>query len=102
MRRISLRKNFSFVQQDDMVTTLSLIHISGAEQDSHLLVGNLLLNDAPQFPPRDGIDAHTGFIQQKQLGRMDQGAGQTKLLLHAAGELSCQPFAERTECCHGQ
>src|ERR1035441_1033042 len=85
-----------------MVAALGLIHIRGTEQDGHFLADNLLPDDAPQLTPRDGIDAYAGLVQQQQLGRMYQRAGESKLLLHAARQLSCQPSAKWAERRQGQ
>ena len=49
LRRVSLRKNLPFVQKDDMIASLGLIHIRRAQQDGYLLTDDLLPNDAPQF-----------------------------------------------------
>ena len=55
------------------------------------------MHHLPQFAARDGVDADAGFIKQQDFRFADQGAGQTKFLLHAAGKLARQPAGKGAE-----
>ena len=73
------------VHQPHALATLGLVHVRRADDDGHSLkqeVGQ----DVPELPPRDGIDAGGGFVEQQQIGLVDQGTGQGEFLLHTAGE----------------
>ena len=61
-----------------------------------------LAKDVPQFPARERIHAHGGFIQQDQGRGGDQGAAQAQLLFHAAGELARQARGEAFQIGHGE
>ena len=65
------------------------------EQHRQPLIVNQLQDDLPQLPARQRIDADGRLVQQQQLGRTDQRAGQSQLLLHAAGQPAGQPIRER-------
>ncbi len=47
-----------------------------------------------------GVDAHSGLVQQEEPGRLEQGAGQPQLLLHAAGEPPGQTLGKGCELGH--
>src|SRR5487761_387527 len=85
-----------------MIAALRFIHVRSTEQDRHSLVRGLLMDDAPEFPPRNGIDAYARFVQYQHSWGMDQGAGETKLLFHSARQLSGSPFAKGSQSCHGE
>ena len=57
-------------------------------------------DDLPQLAARQGIDAGRGLVEQQQLRRADQRAGQAQLLLHAARELAGQAAHERRQRRH--
>ena len=78
-----------------------LVQIRRAEQHGQLPASSTSCqNDGPQFAPRKRIDAHGRFVQQQQIGRADQRAGEPQFLLHAAGELPGQPIDERPQRRH--
>ena len=56
-----------------------------------------LREQLPELPPRYGIDAGRGLVEQDDLGLVDERARERELLFHAAGELIGQPRAERRE-----
>ena len=54
-------------------------------------------DDLPQLPARQRIDADRRLVEQQQLRRTDQRAGQAELLLHAAGQPAGQAVGEAAE-----
>ena len=51
-------------------------------------------DEFPEFTSRQRIDASGGFVQDQDIGIMNQRATQAELLLHASRELSCRPMGE--------
>ena len=98
--RRALGENASAVKHDRPVAPLGFIQIRRAHQHGQPLVVNEIQNDPPQVAPRDRIDTHGRLVQQQQLRRADQRAGEAQLLLHAARKLARQPIGERTERGH--
>jgi hypothetical protein len=56
----------------------------------------------PELAPRQRIDAHRRLVEQQQLGRSHQCAGEAELLLHAARELAGRAIGEAGEVGHRQ
>ena len=77
-------QHLALVQHHDVVAARGLVQIGGAEQHRHALVAHQAADDVPQFAPGERIDADGGLVQQKQIGRAHQGAGEPQLLFHAA------------------
>ena len=69
--------------------TLGLVEIGGGDEDRHLPAAELY-EDSPEIAARNGIDAVGRLVEKEHFGRVDQRAGQTELLFHAAGELAGQ------------
>ena len=53
-----------------------------------------LVHHFPQFAPGDGVDTDSRLVEQEQLRRAQQGAGQAEFLFHAAREPSGLPVGE--------
>ena len=88
------------VQHDDAAAALGLVEIGRAEQHGQALLVHQVADDLPQLAPRQRIDADRRLVEQQQLGRAHQRAGEAELLLHAAGQPAGQPAAERPERGH--
>ena len=86
--RRALRKHAALMQHEHLGAARGFVHVGGADDDAQALGLHQLLHDGPEVAPRERIDAHAGFVQQQQIGRAHQRAGQAQLLLHAAGELA--------------
>ncbi len=67
-----------------------LVQVGGAPHDADARVDQIV-DHFPQFAARDGVDADARLVEQQHLRRMEQRAGQSQLLLHAARELAGQP-----------
>src|SRR5581483_6418122 len=55
------------------------------------------IDQLPELPPRQRIDARGRLIEDEEIGIMHQGAAETDLLLHAARELAARTVAERVK-----
>ena len=73
---------------EDLRAAFGLVHVGGADEHAQMLVVDQLLDDPPQFPARERIDADARLVEQQQVGRSHQRARQSQFLLHAAGELA--------------
>ena len=85
---------------NDLRAALGLVEVRGADQHRQALSSTSCCDDLPQLAPRQRIDADRRLVEQQQLGRAHQRAGQAELLLHAAGELARRPRGERPEVGH--
>lgn len=65
--RRAIRQPLPLMKDTDLITLLRLIQIGGTDHHTELFLLDQLLDDLPQLPPRQGIDANGGFIQQQQL-----------------------------------
>jgi hypothetical protein len=83
----------AFVHQQHFAAQLGLVQIGGAPQHRHAAIGQTA-DHAPQLAARDGVHSDTGFIQQQDARRTQQGAGQPQFLFHAAGQLAGQPVGK--------
>src|SRR6266571_4440670 len=83
-----------------MATAFRLVQVRRAQQYSQPLSVNQRANDLPQLAPRQRIHSNSGLIQQQQLGRANQRARESELLLHAARKLAGQAALERTQSSH--
>ena len=75
---------------------LGLVQIGGRDQDRHAALAQGVENP-PEIPPRDGIDAGRRLVEEEHPRRVDQRANEAELLLHPARELPGEPTAERTQ-----
>ena len=83
------------------VAALGLVEIRGGDEDGYLLPQQLIKNP-PKIPPRDRIDAVGRLVQEQHLGGVNQGAGQTQLLLHSARQIAGPASLERRQIAEGQ
>src|SRR3546814_5622790 len=78
-----------FVEQQHAVAAFGFVEIGGRPDYGHPFVGQRL-HHAPQILTADRIDTDTRFIEQQDSRPGHQCAGETQLLLHAAGERASQ------------
>ncbi len=84
----------ALVQQAHPRGPLGLVQVGGRDHDGHALLEELV-EDAPEVAPRHRVDAVGRLVEEEHSRRVDQGAGQAELLLHAAREVSGEPLLER-------
>ena len=66
-----------------------LLHVGGCDDDAHLGTAfSDVLDQLPELSPRKRIHACGRFIEDQQIGIVNQRAAETELLLHAARELA--------------
>ena len=90
------------VHHIDAAAKLRLVHVGGADEDRKPFFPGQLLQDVPKLAAGQRVDAHRRLVQEQKVGRAHEGTGQPQLLLHAAGQLSRQPFREFRQSRHFQ
>ena len=99
--RRPLEQQPAVIQQIDAVALLGFVEIGGGPQYADAFAGQFL-HHRPQFAARDRVYAHARFVEQHQLRRADQRAGQAQLLLHPARKPARQPVLEPGEVGEGK
>ncbi len=80
------------------IETLGLFHIGRGHDDAHARTAQPhALDELPELAARQRIDARRRFVENQEIGVVDQRAAQAELLAHAAGELLGQPVGEGRE-----
>ena len=84
------------VHGDQPVEARGLFHVGGGDQHTHAgPVGTDALDEFPELPSRQRVDAGGGLVEDQQVGIVDQRATEAELLLHAAGQLAGEALGER-------
>ena len=77
------------IHHDDLVEALRLVHVGGGDQYGHAGSAGADAGDQiPELPAGERIDAGRRFVEDQQVGVVQQGAAQAELLLHAARQLA--------------
>ena len=83
------------VHRDQPVEAGRLLHVSGRHEYAHAgPLGSDALDQLPELPARQRIDAGRRLVEDEQVRVVDQRAAQAEFLLHAAGELAGGPVEE--------
>ena len=86
------------VHRDEPVEPLGLLHVGGRDDDAHAGAARAhAVDQFPELPARQRIDAGRRLVEDQQVGIVDQRAAQAELLPHAAGQLLRRPVGERRE-----
>ena len=86
------------VHGHDPVPLLRLVHVGGGDDDAHAgPVRADVVDERPELPPRQRIDAGGRLVEDEQVRVVDQRAAEPDLLLHAARELAGRAIGERAE-----
>ena len=88
------------MQHDDVAAPFGLVEIGRAEQHGQALLADEMQDDLPQLAARQRIDADRRLVEEEQVGRAHQRAGEAELLLHAAGKPAGKTPGERPEIGH--
>ena len=86
------------MQDADAVTAGGFVEVGGGPQDAPSLTSGAM-DQCPEFPAGEWVDAYAWFIEQEQGRLAKQGADECQFLLHATGEFARQPGAEGREPC---
>ena len=74
------------------------VHIGGCDHHAHLRPASTdAVDQLPELPPRQRIDAGRRLVEDQEIGIVDQRAAERQLLLHAARELAGGAREERVE-----
>ena len=97
-RRRAGRDDAALGHRSQPVEALGLLHIGGGDQHAHALAARPdAVDQIPELPARQRIDAGRGLVEDEQVGIVDQRAAQAELLFHAAGKLAHRPVGEGGE-----
>ncbi|MNK90611.1 hypothetical protein D3C87_1106720 [compost metagenome] len=89
LRRRALRQQPAIGDIGELVAALGLIHIVRADQHRDAVRGQLV-KLLPEVAPGLGIDPGGGFVEQQQLGLVQQARRQRQPLLPSAGQRAGQ------------
>ena len=77
------------IHRDEPVESAGFFHVSRGYEHAHAVaIRTDAIDEVPELPAREWIDARGGLIEDQQLRIVDQCATQSELLFHAAGELT--------------
>ena len=92
------REHPAGIHRNQPIEPLGLLHIGGGDHDAHAgPIGADLIDQVPELPARQRIDAGRRLIEDQEVRVMDQRAAEAELLLHAAGQLAGRPVRKRAE-----
>ncbi len=96
--RRSRRQHAPGVHGHDPVPLLRLVHVGGGNDDAHAGASRAnLVDERPELPPGERIDAGGGLVENEQVRLVDQRAAEPHLLLHSARELAGRAIGKRAE-----
>ena len=75
------------VDEREAVAVLGLVEVVGGHEDRDAL-GRHLVDEPPEAPARDGVDAARGLVEEHDPRLVQHGAGEGQPLLPAAGQLA--------------
>ena len=88
-------QNTASIHRDQPIEAGRFFHIRGRDDDAHARpLGTDLVDQIPELTPGQRINARRGFVEDQQVGVVDQCAAKAQLLLHAARKLSGRPVDE--------
>ncbi len=76
----------AFIQNGEAVATFGLFHQVGRDDDRDAFLIAQNLEVLPKIAPRAGIEAGGGFVEEQNLGMMEQSFGELDAALHASGK----------------
>ena len=79
------RQHFARIHGHQPVEAVRLFHVGGSDNHAHVLaLGPDMLDQVPELFTRERINAGGGFIQNQQVGIVDQRTAEAEFLFHAA------------------
>ena len=94
--RSAMRDDLAVVHGGEPIEPARLVHIRGCNNHAHLRPTRTDgINELPELPPGERIDAGGGLVENKKVGIVHQRAAQAGFLLHAAGELAAGSICKR-------
>jgi hypothetical protein len=96
--RRALRDHLAVVHRGEPVEPAGFVHVGGCDHHAHARTPHPdRIDQLPELPARERIDAGGRLVENKQIGIVHQRAAETDLLLHAARQLAARPFCKRIE-----
>jgi hypothetical protein len=93
--RAAFGQHAAGIQRHQVVEAFGLLHVGGGHQHAHLrTLGADAGDQLPELVARQRVDAGGRFVEDQQVGVVDQRAAQPQFLLHAAGQLARRTLAE--------
>ena len=83
------RRELAGVDQRDPVAPLGFVQIVGRDQHGDAGLGEIV-NQAPELPPRQGIDAAGRLVEEENRRLVKDGAAECQPLAPPAGQVACQ------------
>src|SRR6266851_340581 len=77
------------VNVSDVAAALGFVHVMRGDEKGDAMAGKLE-EEIPELAARDGVDAGSGLIEEKEFRLVQHGAAECEALLPAAGELRGQ------------
>jgi hypothetical protein len=87
------KEHLASIEEPHTVATLRFVQVRRGNENRHAF-RHQRIQDAPEIAPRHGIDAVGRFVEQEDLGGVNQCAHQAEFLLHPAREIPRQTAAE--------
>ena len=79
----------AFVEEGDRAAAGGLVHVGRREQDRRAARVEVQ-EEAPELPPRNGVDAGRRLVEEEDLRLVEEVAGEGELFLHPAGEIPAE------------
>ncbi len=95
-RGLARNQELSLVDEPDLRAPLRLVEVGRGDEDRHPFPQEVI-EYPPEVPARHGIDAARRLVEEEDLGRVDERAGETQLLFHASRQIARETVLERGE-----
>ena len=96
--RCAMRDDFAVVHGGEPIEPARLVHVGGRDNHAHLRPTRAdRIDQLPELPARERIDARGGLVENKQIRIVHQRAAEADFLLHAARELAAWSIRKRVE-----
>ena len=92
------RQHLAGIHRHQPAEAFGFFHVGGGDQHAH--AGPALADRVDEFPelaPGQRVHAGGGFVENQQIGIVDQRTAQPQLLFHAAGQLARRPVGKRSQ-----
>ena len=88
-------QDLAVVHGDERIEPLGLFHIGGGDHDAHAgATRPHAVDQLPELPPRQRIDAGRGLVEDQKVGIVDERAAQPEFLPHAARQFLRRTIGE--------
>ena len=96
--RRATRDDLAVIHRGEPIEPARFVHIRGCDNHAHEWAMRAdRIDQLPELPPRERIDAGGGLIENKEIRIVHQRAAEADFLLHAARELAAGSIWKRVE-----